>query len=116
MTTVWRLIRTRLVMSNIRPLYFGQGPIRLVRETKYLGIIIDSSLSFISYIDVIKRKIIPYVGVLHRIKHFVPVNARLSIYYAYIYSQLCYLNVVWNSAAKDKIFEVSRLQNKAKRQ
>jgi hypothetical protein len=67
-----------------RPLYFGQGPIKLVRETKYLGIIIDSSLSFISKIDAIKRKIIRYVGVLQRIKHFVPVNARLSMYYVFM--------------------------------
>jgi hypothetical protein len=37
------------------------------------------------------------------------------IYYAYIHSQLCYLNVVWNSAVKDKILELSRLQNKAMR-
>jgi exonuclease III len=102
------------IESN-RPLHFGFGPIKLVEETKYLGLTIDYCLSFSSHIDSLKNKIIPYVGVLHRIKYFVPVSARLSIYFAHINSQLCYLNVIWGSAAKNKISELSRLQNKAVR-
>jgi Reverse transcriptase (RNA-dependent DNA polymerase) len=96
-----------------RALSFGHKPISQVQETKYLGIIIDSSLSFVPHIDNLKKKIIPYVVVLHRIKGFVPISARLSIYYAYIHSQLCYMNAIWSSAAKDKILELCRLQNKA---
>jgi hypothetical protein len=103
----------RKIISYNRSLYLGGSLINKVDETTYLGLIIDSSLSFRSHIDKLKKKIISFVGVLGRIKNTVPVCSRLSIYYAHVLSHICYLNVIWSAAPQYKLLELQRLQNKA---
>jgi hypothetical protein len=63
--------------------------------------------------DSVRSKICSYIGVLMKIRHFVSVKTRLTVYYAHVHSQLCYLNVIWGTASVTKITELGRLQNKA---
>jgi hypothetical protein len=103
----------RRVINYNRPLFLGGNMIKLVSEVKYLGMIFDSALNFHSHLDKLKKKIISFVAVLGRLKNYVPVSSRLSIYYAHIHSHISYLNVIWSSASAYKLLEISRLQNKA---
>ena len=52
---------------------------------KYLGVFIDSSLSWKSQIQYILTKIKRSVGILSKIRYYVDINVLSNLYYALIY-------------------------------
>jgi hypothetical protein len=82
-------------------------------ETKFLGLIIDETLSWNQHIDVIATKLCSACYVLRNLKHIVPQTTLRTIYYAYIHSILSYGIIVGgNSTIVNKLFIV---QNKTVR-
>jgi hypothetical protein len=103
----------RKVLGSPRTLFLGGHPVERVSEIRYLGLILDSGLTWYPHIDHIKKKIIPFVGILSKLKYYVPIRIRLQIYYAYIYSHVSYLNPIWGGTCKFKLQELERLVNKS---
>jgi hypothetical protein len=101
------------MIAHTRDILFGGQPIDLSMKTKYLGVTIDCNLNWVASIDSMRSKIYSYIGVLRRIRHFVPVKTRPAVYSAHVHNRLCYLNVIWGTASVTKITELGRLQNKA---
>ena len=87
--------------------------IERVTDYKYLGLYIDSELKWNVHIDCVKRKIIPIVGILKRLKFILPLTIKKQIYHSLIQSHLNYLNIIWGSAAKTHINCIKVLQNSA---
>ena len=57
---------------------------------KYLGLTIDMNLTFDFHISNIAYKISRTVGIISKIRHYLPETALLKIYYAQIQSHLLY--------------------------
>lgn len=87
-----------------------------VKVTKYLGLHLNESLSFVDHINQIKSKISKFVGVLKRISKHVNKETKTMIYFAYIHSVLIYMCPIWCRAPNFKVNELQRLQNKAIKQ
>ena len=82
----------------------GCKQLKQVNSYKYLGLIIDSKLTWNNHIEHVNNNILSYLFALKRSRCF------LSTHTSYIHSRLTYLNPIWNSASKFK--EISVLQNK----
>jgi hypothetical protein len=74
---------------------------------------VDSQLNWDVHINHIKNKISSFAGVLHRIKHIIPVKSRLNIFHAHVYSHVLYMNSVWNTTCQFRMDSISRVVNKA---
>jgi len=59
-------------------------------ETKFLGLIIDKTLSWNQHIDQKATKLCSAGYALRNLKHIVPQSTLRTIYYAYIHSILSY--------------------------
>lgn len=94
-------------------LEIGQSVINRVDKFKYLGLQIDSDISWKSHVDMIAANIAPYVGLLKQIRPFVKQNIALQIYFAHIHSRLIYCLPVWSSCTLEQKNRLQRLQNKA---
>ena len=57
---------------------------------KYLGVLLDCNLSWNSHIDHIAMKISKIVGIIARLRHFVPTHTLLNIYRALINPYIFY--------------------------
>ena len=57
--------------------------IKQVNFTKYLGIYIDQHLSWDPHIDYLSKKIARNVGILSKLKHFLPMYIMNTLYYSY---------------------------------
>ena len=68
------------------------------KYVKYLGILIDSELSFKYHIVELKKKISRAIGILYRLRPFVNTKLLTSVYYAIIYPFLLYGVVIWGNA------------------
>ena len=64
---------------------------------KYLGLTIDMNLNFDFHISNIAYKISRTVGIISKIRHYLPETALLKIYYAQIHSHLLYDLIIWGS-------------------
>ena len=57
---------------------------------KYLGVLMDSSLSFRHHISSLNKEISRAIGVMHKIKYFVEKRILTSLYYSIIYPFFIY--------------------------
>ena len=77
---------------------------------KYLGILIDSILSWKIHIEYIALKISKTVGLIAKLRHFVPLHALLNIYQSLISPYITYGLSVWGEAYKSYLNKILRLQ------
>ena len=70
-----------------------------VKYVKYLGILIDSHLTFKDHINVLNKKISRAIGILYRLRQYVTTKILCNEYYAIIYPFLLYGITVWGNAS-----------------
>ncbi len=67
-----------------------------VSDFNFLRLTINEHLNWKSHTDKLSNKISKTMGVLHKLKHFVPLNAKVMIYNSLILSHLNYCVVAWD--------------------
>ena len=82
---------------------------------KYLGVLIDSTLSWKYQITNISKKISRSIGIMYKLRPFLPLNAMKNVYYSLIYSHIIYVIEVWGSAFNTDLEKILILQKKALR-
>lgn len=97
--------------QDFRVIFEGKQ-IERVEEFKFLGLTIDNKLSWINHIDSIKKKILPTLFAIYRIRRYVNKKVLWSIYHAHFLSHVKYLSPIWSAAPAYKINELQRMQNK----
>ena len=96
-------------------LFYNHHRIDVVRTVKYLGIIFDNQLLFKQHIKMLESKLYRYVGILFRLKSFLPKYILSKIYYAFIHSYLNYGLIIWGATPASNLSKLCRIQNKALR-
>ncbi|KAJ8730285.1 hypothetical protein PYW07_017323 [Mythimna separata] len=94
------------------PLTIDNIPLEKKTYEKYLGLRMESGLTWNKQIDYIKNKISSLVGSLRNVSQCIPKKLRFSIYNSLVKSHLLYLIEIWGSAGKTKLQELQRLQNR----
>ena len=82
---------------------------------EYLEVLIDYKLSWNNHIDTILLKISRTVGLLLRLRHFVPFSTLISIYHSLIAPYLRYGVIAWGQASKSQLNKLLVLQKRALR-
>ena len=72
--------------------------IERVKFTKFLGAYIDEKLTWKNHINHVKIKISKGLGIMSRVRNFLPHNVMLMLYYTLIHPYLSYCNIIWGSA------------------
>ena len=81
-----------------------------VPNVKYLGILIDSQLTFKSHIDELRKKISRAIGILYKLRSLVTTTIILNVYYAIIYPFLLYGIIIWGNACKTLLEPIHIMQ------
>ena len=84
-------------------------------HVKYLGVLLDSNLSWKFQINNVALKISRTVGVVARLRHFVPRTTLLNIYQSLILPYLTNSLVAWGQAAKTHSQKILVLQKRVLR-
>ena len=72
-------------------------------EARFLGVIVDDKLSWATHIKAIRTKMSRFIGVMYKIKHKLPIKARLQIFQSLVQSHLNFCSLIWGFAAKSHI-------------
>ena len=101
-----------IMMINIQSL-----PIEIERvdDIKYLGIILDSSLSFKRHAIYLRMKLARNIGMMNHLKFILPFFALKSLYHSLVHSYINYCPIIFLNTFKTHILPLQRQQNKALR-
>ena len=86
-----------------------------VKCTKYLGLIVDDTLSWSDHIDQISMKIKRSLGILKRTRSYLPKSSLITLYRTLIETHLRYCNVIWGQCGETLKDKLQTLQNRASR-
>ena len=81
---------------------------------KYLGVIVNETLSWADHIDYVQKKVLKRLGVLKRIKHLLPFHARKLVVNCLISPLFDYGDLVWGDRNNSTLMNgLQILHNKA---
>ena len=80
---------------------------------KYLGVTIDAKLKFDVHIRLVCKKVSRSVGIIYKLKNFLPAVVLRSIYFSLIYPYLIYCNLCWGNSYQSHLQPLIILQKKA---
>ena len=86
-----------------------------VKETTFLGVIIDNKLKWSAHISYISKKISKGIGIILKSKKVFSNDTLLSLYHTFVYPYLSYCIHVWGKAYKTHLNDLVVLQNTAMR-
>jgi hypothetical protein len=87
--------------------------IERVNQTKFLGVYIDSHLSWSNHVDNVALKVARGLGAIGRARYLLPEKPLLVLYRTLILPHLMYCNVVWGAATQTILDKLVKLQKRA---
>ena len=106
--------KRKLVSISSPLLSIFDTDINSVTSFKYLGVMLSSTFTWSDHVEYISSKVNKNLGLLRRIKYYLPYDARLLFYNSLVLPIFDYADLVWGD--KDNISlmnELQILQNKA---
>ena len=102
-----RINHINVVMNNCT--------VEKVNSFKYLGVNIDANLKWNDHVSNVCRKMCNCLGILRRIKPFVPQSSLITIYNTMFLPHLDYGIIVWSNCGHSNLSKLQKLQNTAMR-
>ena len=107
------LVTNRSLPDSLPNVYINGIPLQSSSVIKYLGIHIDNKLKFDNHIQAICSKVSRSIGVLSKLRKFLPFNAMRSLYHTLIYPYLIYCNLSWGNTFQSHLKPLEILQKRA---
>ena len=90
-------------------------PLKEAEWAKYLGVLLDNKISWKNQINAIKLKLSKGIGLLAKIRHFVPRSVVRSLYYSFINPYVDYNLLNWGMACPTTLDPINKKIKKAVR-
>ena len=103
-------------LNNIETvdIYINRSTLDRTDKFKYLGIIFNQSLTWHDHVDYLVKKINQRIGLMKRVKHLLPISARITLYNSLIAPLFDYGDIVWGDKNNEVLMSyLQTLQNKA---
>ena len=104
---------THNVQLLTSPILIDGLPLTIQDSTKFLGVTIDSKLTWDNHIHNISNSISKAIGILYKLKHILNEKILFMLYNTLILPHINYCNIVWGNCCKTKINSLFLLQKKA---
>ena len=82
---------------------------------KYLGVLMDTNLSWNYHVEYVLNKISKTIGLISKLRHFVPKHILLNIYKSLITPYLSYSVIAWGQTCKTNWNDILIMQKRALR-
>ena len=102
-------------INDDTPVMLNGQPIPRIHSIPCLGVALDETLSWEEHIEAICKKVCAGIGMLKRIKPFVPAQTLQPIYSALIQPYFDYCSPLWDTCNKTLKDKLQKYQNRAAR-
>ena len=105
--------RERLKLHNTTiDLQMGDCNLNKVNNLKYIGLIIDDTISWLHHITYIKNTIAKGIGIMSKASKYLKRKSHLTLYYSYIYPYMIYCIEAWGNASNCHLDQLYIIQKK----
>ena len=87
--------------------------IEQIKKTKFLGVIVNETLTWDDHIKTVKQKVQKNIGIIFRIRHILPFSTLRSLYFTLIHPYLEYCNIIWAISRSSLLNNLFLCQKKA---
>ena len=94
------------------PIKIGDDVIGRTDCTKFLGLWLDDKLNFAHHVSTVGSKVARTLGIMCKLREFLPLRVLKSLYYALIFPYITYSIEVWYGAPKYLKDEIKILQKR----
>ena len=94
---------------------FGKQHVKKAKHIKFLGLLLDENLSWKHHLSELSKKLARTCGIFFKVRHLLPTNVLVSLYYSLFASFLQYGIVVWGLTYDTYIKPIFILQKKVVR-
>lgn len=106
--------KNKEISYDVKLLYCG-SQLEHVTSHSFLGVIFHKNLSWSEHINKVRTKVARSVGLLRRIRCYLPVKFVRQLYFSLVHSHLSYGLLVWGNGNKTDIEKLAVLQRRAVR-
>jgi exonuclease III len=99
--------------ENSLDIFIEGTKIDIVTQTKFLGIILENSLSWKPHLMYLSKKVSKTIGILSRARKFLNKETLKQLYYSFLYPYLTYCNIIWGNAPQSTLWPIFRAQKRA---
>ena len=92
---VGRVNRPSVVRTDVPNVLIDGYSVRKVESSRFLGVVINSSLDWNNHINLINIKVSKTIGILKYVKNKLPDNILRSLYFTLVNPYYEYCNIVW---------------------
>lgn len=96
-------------------LKLGSTVIEVVPVVKSLGVLFEEHMSWTNQVEAVLNKLAKLVGILCRLRFFLPQSIKQLLYKSLFLSKLSYCYLVWGTTTKTNITKLHKIQKKAVR-
>lgn len=112
--TNYMILGTSHMVSNVNlqniEIILDETSLNRVKHTKFLGLIIDECLSWKNQIDCVAKTIARNIGVMNKLKHFIPKRILHTLYCTLVMPYLNYGILIWGDSCKLYLDKLTKLQ------
>ena len=99
--------------KNVSNIKIDGNNIQQVKKNKFLGIVIEEHLNWALHISHLCNIIARNVGILQKLRYFIPTYVLKILYHSLILSQLQYCTLLWANSYRSHLHKLRLLQKKA---
>ncbi len=99
--------------SSDHNIYLDGCKLNRVQDAKFLGITIDENLSWKKHVDSVCKTCSRNIGVLSKVKHFLPSTTMKQLYCTLVLPYLNYGLLLWGNVTNEYMNKVFKLQKRA---
>ena len=96
------------VINTFPNIQINKTPLNFVQHYKFLGILIDDTLSWDAHIHYLSNKLSKINGLLSKLKHFFPKKILLTIYNSLFLSNLNYGITIWGFGGTERVDTIQK--------
>ena len=99
--------------KNVSNIKIDGNNIQQVNKTKFLGVVIEEHLNWALHISHLCNIIARNVGILQKLRYFIPTYVLKILYHSLILSHLQYCTLLWANSYRSHLHKLRLLQKKA---
>ena len=113
--TKYMIFTNRHNINSDLDIYLNGVKIEHTNHERFLGVMIDTNLSWNLHMNILASKISRNAGLIYRLKGLVPESVLKTLYNSFIQSHLNYCSSIWGLGTKSSLNNIFTAQKKAVR-
>ena len=110
--TYYMIVTNQRIPEQLPSVSIGSTSLEQKNSNKFLGVVLDGGLRFGNHVGMLCGKVARSLGILYKLRRYLPLKNLIDLYYTFVYPYLVYCNLVWGNTFEIHLKPLVILQKK----